>query len=98
MAYAGFLSLLFALAQSAPPVATNYRVDEPMTRPAGARVVWSDEFDGTVLDPSKWRYDTARNREGWYDGELQYYAAGRPANVRVEGGHLIIEARREDLD
>jgi beta-glucanase (GH16 family) len=97
MASTGLL-LALLLAQAAAPVANDYRIDEPMARPAGARLVWSDEFDGTALDLSKWRYDTARNREGWYNGELQYYAADRPENVRVEGGRLIIEARREDLD
>ena len=86
------------LAQPAPPVATNYRVDEPMQRPADTHLVWSDEFDGAALDPAKWRYDTVRNRQGWYNGELQYYSADRPENVRLADGHLIIEARQEALD
>ena len=38
---------------SAQPVANNYRIDEAMARPAEARLVWSDEFDGTALDPSR---------------------------------------------
>ena len=86
------------LLAGAAPVADNYRVDAPMARPADARLVWSDEFDGDRLDPAKWRYDTSRNRDGWYNGEQQYYAADRPENVRVENGRLIIEARREALD
>jgi beta-glucanase (GH16 family) len=97
MTAAAFLAALL-LAQPAAPVANNYRIDEAMARPADARLVWSDEFDGPALDPARWSYDTARNREGWYNGELQYYAAGRPENVRVADGHLIIEARREELD
>src|SRR5437868_3056564 len=94
------VGLLFALllVQAAAPVANNYRVDEAMARPANARLVWSDEFDGHALDPARWSYDTARNRQGWYNGELQYYAANRPENVRIADGHLIIEARREELD
>jgi beta-glucanase (GH16 family) len=95
-------ALLLALASTATlaaaPVANNYRIDEPMARPADSRLVWTDEFDGKRLDPRKWRFDTSRNKLGWYNGELQYYAAGRPENVRLENGHLIIEARREDLD
>ena len=99
MASAGLLATLLFFAQpAAAPVANNYRIDEAMARPAGARLVWSDEFDGSALDTSKWRYDTARNRTGWYNGELQYYAAGRSENVRVADGRLVIEARREDLD
>lgn len=66
---------------------------------AGYRLVWNDEFnvDGRP-DPARWTYDVERNREGWYNNELQYYAADRPENARVEGGRLIIEARLENLD
>jgi len=95
---------LIALAIAALPFASaaqsltanNYAVDEQMPGPADAKLVWADEFDGAALDTSKWRYDTARNKLGWYNGELQYYGA-RAQNVRVESGHLIIEARRETL-
>ena len=55
--------------------------------PPGMKLVWSDEFntDGAP-DPEKWGFENgfARNNEDqWY----------QPANARVEGGHLIIEAR-----
>lgn len=56
------------------------------------RLVWSDEFNEDGLpDPTKWSYEEGfiRNRE------LQYYTAGRRENARVEGGHLVIEARKE---
>jgi beta-glucanase (GH16 family) len=56
------------------------------------KLVWSDEFDRDGLpDPAKWSYEEGfvRNRE------LQYYTKGRKENARVEGGHLIIEARKE---
>ncbi|MES2443007.1 MAG: glycoside hydrolase family 16 protein [Pseudomonadota bacterium] len=85
-----------ALAQngSPPPAAA----DEPMAVPAGAALVWSDEFDTPgAPDRKKWRYDTSRNKLGWYNNELQYYAANRRENVRVEGGSLVIEARQERL-
>jgi len=65
---------------------------------AGWRLVWNDEFDVEGLpDSSKWAYDTHRNTDGWYNGELQYYSRNRPENARVEGGKLIITARRERL-
>jgi beta-glucanase (GH16 family) len=83
-------------AQAQSLTANNYAVDEPMARPADAKLVWSDEFDGTTLDPAKWSYDTSRNKAGWYNGEQQYYGA-RPENVRVANGQLVIEARRETL-
>ncbi|WP_439472013.1 glycoside hydrolase family 16 protein [Brevundimonas sp.] len=70
----------------------------PAVAPEGYRLLWSDEFDTPGLpDPAKWTYDTHANRTGWYNNELQYYAAGRPENARVENGNLVIEARRESL-
>ena len=95
------LSLIAAsalVAQSAPPAANKFRIDEPMVRPPGGRLVWHDEFSGGRLDRSKWDYDTSRNKLGWHNGELQYYSAGRPENIRLAGGRLVIAARRERLD
>ena len=88
------LFLLFA-AQSAFTV-TNSVYHGPVRRPAGARLVWRDEFNGNALDRSKWVFDTARNKQGWFNGELQYYSAGD--NLRVAKGLLTIEARHQKLD
>lgn len=67
--------------------------------PEGYRLVWNDEFDVDGLpDPARWTYDVARNRDGWYNNELQYYSASRCENARVQGGRLVIEARREFPD
>jgi len=91
------LSIAAAHAQNGSPPPAS--ADEPMAMPAGARLVWSDEFDKPgAPDPKRWRYDTSRNKLGWYNNELQYYAANRRENVRVEGGNLVIEARKERLD
>lgn len=60
--------------------------------PAGWTLEWSDEFDGDTLDRSKWVHETGGH--GWGNNEMQYYTA-RPENVRVSGGHLVIEARKE---
>jgi len=66
--------------------------------PAGYTLAWADEFDTEGLpDPAKWAYDTERNKAGWYNNELQYYAAARPENSQVSGGRLIITARKEAL-
>lgn len=66
--------------------------------PEGYSLVWSDEFDVPGLpDPSKWKYDTFRNQDGWFNNEKQYYAAAREKNARVVDGRLIIEAHSEDL-
>jgi beta-glucanase (GH16 family) len=58
------------------------------------KLTWSDEFNYSGLpDSTKWNYDVGDH--GWGNNELQYYTANRPENVRVENGHLIIEARKE---
>ncbi len=48
-------------------------------------------------NPAKWDYDTSRNKVGWFNNELQYYARDRLENARVENGKLIIAARKERL-
>ncbi|HJU75129.1 MAG TPA: glycoside hydrolase family 16 protein [Gemmatimonadaceae bacterium] len=69
------------------------------TTPAPYSLVWSDEFDTPGLpDSTKWGYDVGDgcpNLCGWGNNELQYYTVRRAENARVEGGHLIIEARKE---
>lgn len=79
-------------ASPAPPPAAASGV------PAGWKLVWADEFNVNGLpDPSKWAYDTSRNKAGWYNDELQYYARERLENAQVSGGSLVITARREKL-
>jgi licheninase len=85
---------LFAAAQTATLSANNYAVDEPMP-PRPAVLAWADEFNSKYLDASKWSYDTSRNKQGWYNGELQYYAADRRRNLRLQSGRLIIEAHKD---
>ncbi|MES2126636.1 MAG: glycoside hydrolase family 16 protein [Pseudomonadota bacterium] len=63
----------------------------PAAAPAW-ELAWSDEFDGPSLDHSKWVEETGGN--GFGNHELQYYTS-RSDNVRVSGGHLVIEARSE---
>jgi beta-glucanase (GH16 family) len=62
-------------------------------------LVWQDEFEGKELDPTNW---TIVLMPDPYNNELQYYpdrpANSEGANVRVENGTLIIEARREDFE
>jgi hypothetical protein len=85
-----------AVAQDTPTLgASNHAVDIAIAPPAGTPT-FADEFSGKTIDPKHWRFDTSRNRDGWYNNERQYYApAGTPANARIEGGALVIEARRE---
>ena len=61
---------------------------------SGKRLVWSDEFNGNSLDTSSWNLE--KGGGGWGNKELQYYT-GRPENVFVSNGNLVIEARKENI-
>ncbi len=85
-----------------PPVAADPAPPTPPVAagpaPASYRLVWADEFDVPGLpDTTRWAYDTDRNRLGWYNNELQYYAAARTGNAVVSDGRLQITARLESL-
>jgi beta-glucanase (GH16 family) len=58
----------------------------------GWQLVWSDEFDGTAIDPAKWNHDV----DCWGGGndERQCYTDLR-RNAQVKDGKLIITARKE---
>src|SRR5262245_16409665 len=65
------------------------------------RLVWSDEFNGTSLESTKWTYDIGNGYisggvfvPGWGNHELQYYTR-RPNNVNVSEGVVHIIARKE---
>ena len=62
--------------------------------PEGWNLVWADEFNGEGLpDSTKWGYEVGYVR----NNELQYYTEKRAENARVEGGNLVIEARKDDF-
>jgi len=58
-------------------------------------LVWSDEFDGIGLpDTTKWTYNVGD--WGWGNNELQYYTKANSLNTRMEDGHLIIQAHKNN--
>jgi hypothetical protein len=59
----------------------------------GWKLVWSDEFNGTSIDESKWAYEV--QKPGWVNNELENYTGRRSENARIENGQLVIEARRD---
>jgi beta-glucanase (GH16 family) len=59
-------------------------------------LAWSDEFESDgAPDPASWTVEEWS--AGVVNDEDQAYTA-RPRNVRVEDGHLVIEAHKEDYD
>lgn len=65
-------------------------------RPSGNwELVWSDEFDGDVLDMSRWSYNIWPARK--VNDEDQAYT-DRDKNTRIEDGMLVIEAHKEEYE
>ena len=76
-----------------------YFDDLSLTPTAGApygnwNLVWSDEFNGTAINPKVWTYDTGTGTSGWGNSELEYYTS-RATNAFVSGGVLHLVARQE---
>lgn len=76
--------------------------DTPPTEPPDSGVwtlVWSDEFEGSTLDGSRWSAQTGDGCDlgicGWGNNELQWYQA---ENAVVADGLLTITARQESVE
>lgn len=55
-----------------------------------ANLVWSDEFNGTMLNTSDWNYELGNNN-GWGNNEKETYTSSTD-NAFVSGGYLTIKA------
>src|ERR1700749_915025 len=58
-------------------------------------LIWSDEFNGTSVDGTKWNINTGNGCPslcGWGTGEIENYT-NSTNNVSVSGGYLTLEAR-----
>lgn len=55
---------------------------------AADSLLWSDEFNGTAVDLTKWTFDPGAGQ----NNEQQYYQA---ANASVTNGNLVISAKKE---
>ncbi len=61
--------------------------------PAGWRVVWADEFEGSTVDASRWKIE---DHSTYGDGNNELACLmNRPENLNVSGGVLHMVARRE---
>lgn len=95
LALAGLLVMLAGC--QTDPILDPHPCDFPTSLEAYT-LVWSDEFDGSAINPDNWTFEIGdgcdRGICGWGNNELQYYT-DRRANARVEGGDLIIRALKE---
>ncbi len=57
-------------------------------------IVWSDELNGTNINPNVWTYDIGNGSSGWGNNELEYYTS-RTNNAYVADGQLHIVAQKE---
>lgn len=55
---------------------------------------WSDEFNGSTIDTSKWKHEIGGG--GWGNNEYQYYTSST-ANSFVNGGYLHIKALQQQI-
>lgn len=65
----------------------------------GYTLAWSDEFNGTSLDPAAWLAESGDGCPGlcgWGNNEQQYYTPP-PNNLFFQDGKMIIEARAESF-
>lgn len=81
-----------APASSSSSVAESSSSAASSVTPGAWELVWSDEFDGSVVDSTKWSFE--RNCWGGGNNELQCYT-NRTDNALVEDGVLRIIARDE---
>ena len=78
-------------------------IPDPEATPEGWSLVWSDEFDGTEVDTTKWEYQLGDGCDqsvgndlcGWGNNELQFY---QEENASVSDGVLTITARQSIAD
>ena len=72
----------------------GYQTPETYT---GYSKLWNDEFNGTAIDRSIWKFETGGN--GWGNNELEYYTdKDVNPNAFISNGNLIIEARQESYN
>lgn len=74
----------------ATKVITDTTTTTPVVKPIYA-LEWSDEFDGTAVDGSKWGYD---NGNLGVNHEKEFY---QPQNATVSNGNLVITAKKETV-
>lgn len=82
------LSSILAISMLLPMAACGQKKTETPSI-EGYNLLWSDEFDGTTLDETKWNRE--ERQPGWTNNELQEYTKS-DENIFVKDGHLVLKA------
>jgi beta-glucanase (GH16 family) len=90
----GELNIRFEATKDQPTLSALLVRDKNRPSPEW-NLVWSDEFDGPSIDAEKWSPNVWPPRK--VNDEDQAYTP-REKNLRIEDGHLVIEAHREDYE
>jgi len=93
---ASFLTLVAFLLSACGSSLNEGNTDVADDGPSASRewqLLWSDEFDGTELDPANWEIQIGDGKayglNRWGNAEDQYYTDS-PDNIRVEDGNMVI--------
>jgi len=97
-------SAVIPSSNGAPPANSQFALNPGNSGPADAshqkvnpdwKLVWSDEFDGSTIDTSKWNFEI--DGKGGGNGEMEYYT-DKPENAHIENGNLLITAIKDGTD
>ena len=92
-------------AEASSKLSQNEKVELNHSNKSEWSLVWSDEFDGTEIDHTKWGYDIGnwmKDSEGtaitpgWGNNEKEYYTDSKE-NSYVKDGKLVIKAKKEQV-
>jgi len=96
------LSMILPMAACTPKATESETSAETSAKPTtetpqleGYNLLWSDEFDGDVMDETKWNYEP--HEPGWTNNELQEYTTSTD-NVFVRDGNLVLKALKTTKD
>ena len=78
-----------------PQAKGEYSADAETPALEGYDLLWSDEFNGSTLDESKWNMEL--RQPGWTNSELQEYTESSD-NIFIRDGKLVLKAIKSEKD